>query len=103
MTESDQRKSRRRPIRYYAEIGTVGGEGCLPCLVKDVSETGARVATHSPDQLPDRFILRLTNEGALQRVCKVVWRSETEAGVTFVKPPRRREVTEMGVAASPSI
>ncbi len=101
MSEKDLRRSARRPLFYQAEIGTVGGEGHIRCIIKDVSETGARVTTHSPDQLPDEFILCLTSGGALRRLCKVVWRSETEAGVRFVRPPRRQTITEMGVAVQP--
>ena len=81
----------------------VGGDGKLSCVINDVSETGARIATESPDQLPDEFILRLTVEGMPRRLCKVVWRSETHAGVSFVPPPRRRKITEMGVAVEPGM
>jgi hypothetical protein len=103
MKERDQRRSTRRPLHYRADIGTIGGEGSVPCVVRDVSDTGARVATHSPDQLPDEFILGLTNAGSLRRLCKVVWRSETEVGVSFVRPPRGKKVTEMGIAVQPAV
>ncbi len=103
MTQSDQRKAKRQALRYSARIDAVGGDGQMSCIIKDVSQTGARVATDSPDQLPDEFILRLTSTGLPRRLCKVVWRSETEAGVSFVRPPVRQKITEMGVAVQPDL
>jgi hypothetical protein len=102
MSAQEHRRSKRQSLDYHAQINAIGGDGPLDCLIKDVSETGARVATDSPDQLPDEFILRLTKDGATRRLCKVVWRTEREAGVSFVKPPRKRKITEMGVAAQPT-
>jgi hypothetical protein len=102
MSRQDQRKNKRRALGYQARINAIGGDGQISCIIKDVSETGARVATHSPDQLPDAFVLCLTADGLPRRHCRVVWRSETEAGVNFVRPPVDREVTEMGVAVQPS-
>ena len=102
MNHSDQRKAKRKSLHYVARIDAIGGDGQLSCIIMDVSETGARVATDSPDQLPDAFILCLTNAGGLRRHCRVIWRSEHEAGVRFVKPPSRRIITEMGVAPEPT-
>jgi hypothetical protein len=101
MSVQEHRRSKRQSLGYHAQIEAIGGAGPLDCLIKDVSETGARVATHSPNQLPDEFILRLTKDGATRRLCKVVWRTEREAGVRFVRPPRKRKITEMGVALQP--
>ena len=101
MSAQEQRRNKRQSLGYQAQIEAVGGGGPLACIIKDVSETGARVATCTPDQLPDEFILRLTKDGATRRLCKVVWRTEREAGVSFVQPPRKRKITEMGVALQP--
>ena len=102
MSHQDKRKNKRRALGYQARINAIGGDGQISCIIKDVSETGARVATHSTDQLPDAFVLCLTVDGSRRRHCRVVWRSETEAGVSFVQPPAHRTVTEMGVAVEPS-
>ena len=102
MSHQDKRKTKRRALGYQARINAIGGDGQISCIIKDVSESGARVATSSPDQLPDAFVLCLTADGLPRRHCRVVWRSETEAGVSFVRPPADREVTEMGVAVQPS-
>jgi hypothetical protein len=101
MSAHEQRRNKRQSLGYHAQIEAIGGDGALDCTIKDVSETGARVAADSPDRLPDEFILRLTKDGATRRLCKVVWRTEREAGVSFVQPPRKRKITEMGVALQP--
>jgi hypothetical protein len=101
MSVQEQRRNKRQQLGYHAQIDAIGGNGPLDCIVKDVSETGARVATDSPELLPDEFVLWLTKDGATRRLCKVVWRSEWEAGVSFVRPPRGRKITEMGVAVEP--
>ena len=101
MSVREQRRNKRQPLGYHAQIDAVGGDGTLDCIIEDVSETGARVATSAPDQLPDEFILRLTKDGARRRLCRVVWRTEREAGVSFMQPPRKRKITEMGVALQP--
>ena len=101
MSRQDQRKNRRRALGYRARINAIGGDGQIFCIIKDVSESGARVVTSSPDQLPDAFILCLTADGLPRRHCRVVWRSETEAGVSFVQPPVDREVAEMSAAVQP--
>jgi hypothetical protein len=101
MSADNKRRNKRQALHYHVQIGAVGGDGTLDCLIKDVSETGARVATNAPDQLPEEFILRLTKDGRARRLCRVMWRTETEAGVRFVKPPREMKITEMGLAVQP--
>jgi methyl-accepting chemotaxis protein len=102
MSEKEQRRSKRQALHYRAQIEAVGDEAALDCTIRDVSETGARVATKAPDQVPEQFILRLTKDGATRRLCKVVWRSDREVGVSFVRPPRQVKITEMGVAVDPT-
>src|SRR3954467_11897767 len=101
MSVQEHRRNKRQSLDYHAEIDAIGGGGPLHCVIKDVSETGARVATDSPDQLPDEFILRLTKDGATRRLCKRVWRTEREPGLSFLRPPRKHKIPEMGVAAQP--
>ena len=82
---SDQRRNKRRQIRYGARIEPTDGSGQMECVIKDVSQSGARVNMTDLDRLPDDFILRFTTKETPQRCCHVVWRSKKEAGVMFVK------------------
>lgn len=86
---SDQRRSKRRQIRYGARIEPADGSGQMECLIKDVSQSGARVNVTDVERLPDDFILRFTKEETPRRRCRVVWRAKKDAGVMFLKDPVR--------------
>ena len=57
----------------------------MPCVVTDVSQTGARVKVEDGGSLPDDFILRLAGGENPRRVCHLVWRAKSQAGVRFEK------------------
>ena len=50
----------------------------------DVSATGARLKLDKPDPLPKQFVLLLSHNGDLRRLCSVAWQSETTVGVQFI-------------------
>lgn len=81
----DQRRNRRRSLRYPARIVSVDGRETMPCVVTDVSQTGARVKVEDGGSLPDDFILRLAGGENPRRVCHLVWRAKSQAGVRFEK------------------
>ena len=81
----EQRKSRRQPLRQAAWISL--GDHCplVRCVLWDISDCGARLmAARSPADLPDRFIL-LLSEQSVQRNCRVIWRNDRFVGVQFVQ------------------
>lgn len=88
---ADQRRNKRRHIRIGAHIDTSDGSGQIDCTVKDVSQTGARVKIDDTSRLPDDFILRFTKDATPRRHCRVVWRSQSDAGVMFLKDPARND------------
>ena len=51
------------------------------CLVRDVSEVGARVEIERPQDLSPEIELVLS--GAITRRCRIVWRSRNAVGVTW--------------------
>ena len=51
------------------------------CLVRDVSETGARVEIAPSDDLPAEIELVLS--GAITRRCRIIWRGKNVIGVTW--------------------
>ena len=59
----------------------------LDCIMRDLSEGGARLSCAQAWQLPERFSLVLVAERALRDV-RVAWRSLNELGVAFLSPPR---------------
>jgi hypothetical protein len=87
MTErpEERRKSRRRWMRRDAEIILGAQISPLPCVILDLSHTGARLAVGSPSaDLPRHFTLILFKDGSLQRDCEIVWSDRHYAGVRFV-------------------
>lgn len=54
----------------------------LDCMVRDVSENGAKLAFGDVPAIPDRFDLEIPARG--QRLaCRVAWRRGLEVGVAF--------------------
>jgi len=79
----ERRASPRRKTRFKATI--VYGEDRLTanCVVRDLSETGARLKLDMPDDLPTNFHLIWVADRAVLEV-ESVWRSHGEIGVKFL-------------------
>ncbi len=62
------------------------------CIVKDLSDGGAKIAGIAAIDVPDDFVLRFGRGPAGLRRCKVVWRSADALGVEFsdeqTSPPK---------------
>jgi hypothetical protein len=80
---AELRKKRRRQFSYSAKIITHGKQRPRSCTISDISETGARLALDSDDELPDCFVLLLTASGGARRPCRVAWRAGLTIGVEF--------------------
>jgi hypothetical protein len=87
--EREQRKFHRRKLQYPARIDCGDGSPARPCLLDDISASGARVTMETTKGIPDRLLLLLaSNPGAL-RGCDVVWRDDKQLGLKFVNAPKR--------------
>jgi hypothetical protein len=80
---SQRRAARRRNISLSA-IVVSAGKLVGPCVLLDVSETGARLTQLGQSDVPDRFVLMLTKDGTVRRDCEVAWRANNEIGVRFI-------------------
>jgi hypothetical protein len=78
----DQRKTRRRPIRYSAWMA-LDSDKLHGCVLSDISDTGARLDVEDAASLPDRFMLLLSGTGSARRRCRIVWRAPAQVGVAF--------------------
>jgi len=52
------------------------------CVIDDISAIGARLKIEAPTELPEEFVLLLSDRGARRR-CKIAWRGAQEIGVLF--------------------
>ncbi len=75
---SDQRRKEHRVATIV-----LGGGASLSCLVRDISDTGARLTLVEEAELPDMFQLRVPTLQIDRRV-GLVWRRDYEVGVAFL-------------------
>lgn len=85
--DGEKRRDHRQSLKYPTKIDVGDGTPVRPCILTDVSASGARVTVESPDEIPDRFSLMLAAEHGALRRCKVVWRENNQLGLAFMKFP----------------
>jgi len=78
----ERRNSMRSKVLKGAKI-ILGTSSVIDCVVRNVTNNGARVELANTVELPED--LGLTFDGGRSiRPCKVVWRTVTETGIQFV-------------------
>ncbi len=103
------RRAKRTHRRNAAWIGLANGGAHIPCVLWDVSDTGARLAAPRSNALPAAFNLLFTNDGKTKRQCRVVWRNGRQVGVTFIQTADleheafRRQRTAIAAPADASV
>lgn len=82
-TPSPLRLERRiAPRRNTCIEATIAaGLSSFPCIVRNVSETGAKLEVAKVTGIPDRFDLVVP--GHRPQPCRVVWRALKEIGVEY--------------------
>lgn len=78
---TDTRQDRRIRAFKAAKIVFSEHSATLNCVVRDLSEAGARLAFPSPYGIPETFDLVIPS--APVRPCRVAWRKGSEVGVIF--------------------
>lgn len=79
----DRRGAARRKTRFKATLVHGPDRATTDCVVRDLSETGARLRLEAPGGLPTTFHLIWLAEKAVLEV-ESVWRSQDEMGVKFL-------------------
>jgi hypothetical protein len=80
----ERRLAPRRNTSIEARIAYGGGRSVCPCVVKNVSETGAKLEVASVAGIPNSFDLLVP--GHHPQPCRVVWRALREMGVQYITP-----------------
>jgi len=82
----ERRRARRLRALKGAKISFNSGNSVIDCLVRNMSETGARLKLETTAAVPERFsLIIIENGGAIpQRDCEVAWQTATELGVRFL-------------------
>jgi hypothetical protein len=82
---AEKRKNTRKDMQLKGLILDVDGAIVSLCVVVNVSHTGARLLCKAPNGVPDSFILLLSKNNGVRRVCDVVWRAGKKIGVRFLQ------------------
>ncbi|MBS0240975.1 MAG: response regulator [Proteobacteria bacterium] len=104
----DQRGTGRTRMLKGGVIAFSARHATIPCVVRDISEGGARLQVSQSTNVPDTFELIVELDG-LEATCEIAWRKVTEVGVRFLEPvkrgaPRRLQIVgHTGAAARPSL
>jgi hypothetical protein len=82
---TNRRRKRRRSLSGEALVCSSDGKAIVGCHLRDVSDSGARIAMGPAElaMVPSEFILVLTKGAGVHRRCRVVWRADKELGVRF--------------------
>jgi len=83
----NQRKARWKQLHYPASIAFDDGSPLQRCSIADISVIGATLAIESGAAIPKEFTLVLAGETGPRRRCRLVWRTDLEIGVQFIKSP----------------
>ena len=77
-------EKRTAPRRRVLKHGTLafGGGGGVDCMVRNISESGARLDIANPVGLPASFTLLIQTDQFMRR-CHPVWCSDNRIGVAF--------------------
>jgi len=83
---NEHRSSHRRQTLKAAKL-LLSGSTLLDCLVRDISETGARLEFPGPSPLPPEFRLRVVADRT-EAPAALAWQRGLAAGVHFGAPLR---------------
>lgn len=85
MAAAAKKREARKSIRQPGWITLDGGFAMRPCVVQDLSSTGAKITVDDSNVLPAKLRLALSRDARTGRNCEVVWRRGKSAGVKFVR------------------
>jgi hypothetical protein len=82
---TDKKRATRKSVSQAGWITLEGGFAARPCVVHDLSTTGAKVTIDDSNTLPARLRLAFSRDARIGRPCEVVWRRGKSVGVKFVR------------------
>jgi hypothetical protein len=86
MTDYRKRQSPRRKLKIPVVVRQETGERIVSTHTLDFSTGGAKIKLDLSVDLPERFLIVLSEGGEVQRRCRLIWRTAGEVGVRFVQP-----------------
>jgi PilZ domain len=83
MPNEDKRKAARQRSFLRGFIRTLQSPSNVDCIIRDISETGAKLRFRSTPVIADSFELHIPAKGQILQ-SRLVWMDNCEAGVSFV-------------------
>ena len=80
-----KKREARKSLSQPGWITLDGGFAARPCVVQDMSASGAKITVNDSNVLPGRLRLALERDARTGRNCEVVWRQGKSLGVKFVR------------------
>ena len=81
----DRRRKARKPTRIQAWADPGGAAPAVDCVIVDISEESARIASVTGAPIPEAFTLQDDAKNEVGEAT-VMWRAANAAGVKIVKP-----------------
>jgi hypothetical protein len=81
---AERRKNFRVEWNSSASIYDCEGNWEYSCVVKDLSNGGAKITAIPVSDIPDQFMLRIVRGPRGRRKCHVLWRTADALGVEFM-------------------
>jgi hypothetical protein len=86
-----KRQSPRRKQTFPVVVRHETGQRIVTTHILDISTGGAKIKLDLFVELPEQFLIILSEGGDVQRLCRLIWRTAGEAGVRFVQPAPPQE------------
>jgi hypothetical protein len=80
-----KKRDARKSLRQPGWITLDGGFAARPCVVQDMSASGAKITVDDSSTLSGRVRLAFARDARTGRNCEVVWRRGKVLGVKFVR------------------
>jgi PilZ domain len=85
MVFDTKKREPRKSMHQPGWITLEGGFAARPCVVRDLSSSGARLTIEDPNTLPAKLRLAFSRDARTGRPCEVVWRRGKTVGIKFVR------------------
>ncbi len=85
MALGSKKRESRKLLHQPGWITLEGGFAARPCVVHDLSTTGAKITIDDPNTLPAKLKLAFSRDARTGRNCEVVWRRGKSVGIKFVR------------------
>jgi hypothetical protein len=95
----ERRRHKRLHVGKTARIEFDGSR--LDCVIRNLSDAGARLQLSSAACIPQSFVLFVTPKKDA-RSCEVVWSNERDLGVAFTPKPENSEDDTLSRTPLPS-